>query len=230
MGKPVAATFQHRQVQETAHWTKQRQAPVLYEPDLQTPLGETELEKDLGVWIDNNLAFTQHCEKQTTKANRILGMIRRSYSFLEDSVTRLEYEYPAWSPQYRKDCELLENVQRRATKLAPALKDLSYEDKLRSLDLPSLNYRRARGDVIQIYKTCKRTVQHPGTIHQNRPTRNQRAQVQTAEGQSCKESEAKFPNRTCSQHVEPTTTRSRRSTQPELFQNQDRQIVEKVSV
>ena len=134
-------------------------------PDLQTPLGETELEKDLGVWIDNNLAFTQHCEKQITKANRILGMIRRSYSFLEeDSVKRLytslvrpilEYGYPAWSPQYRKDCELLENVQRRATKLAPALKDLSYEDRLRSLDLPSLYYRRARGDVIQIYKHVK---------------------------------------------------------------------------
>ena len=60
-----------------------------------------------------------------------------------------------WSPQYRKDCELLENVQRRATKLAPALKDLSYEDRLRSLDLPSLYYRRARGDVIQIYKHVK---------------------------------------------------------------------------
>ena len=99
-------------------------------PDLQTPLGETELEKDLGVWIDN-LAFTQHCEKQTTKTHIILGMIRRSYSFLdEDSITRLyaslvrpilEYGYPAWSPQYRKYCELLENVQRRATKLAPAL-------------------------------------------------------------------------------------------------------------
>ena len=59
-------------------------------PDLQTPLGETELEKDLDVWIDNNLAFTQQCEKQTTNANIILGMIRRSYSFIDkDSVTRL---------------------------------------------------------------------------------------------------------------------------------------------
>ena len=72
--------------------------------DLQTPLGETELEKDLGVWKDNNLAFTQHCEKQTTKTNRIIGMIRRSYSFIdEDSITLytplvrpiLEYRYPA---------------------------------------------------------------------------------------------------------------------------------------
>ena len=133
--------------------------------DLKTPLGETELEQDLGVWIDNNLAFTQHCEKQTTKAHIILGMIRRSYSFIdEDSVTRLytslvrpilEYGYPAWSPQYRKNCELLENVQRRATKLAPALKDLAYEVRLRSLDLPSLCCRRARGDVIQIYKHVK---------------------------------------------------------------------------
>ena len=95
-------------------------------------------------------------------------MILRSYSFIdEDSVTQLytslvrpilehvEYGYPAWSPQYRKDCKFLENVQRRATKLAPALKDLSYEDRLRSLDLPSLYYRRARGDIIQIYKHVK---------------------------------------------------------------------------
>ena len=43
------------------------------------------------------------------------------------------------------DCKLLENVQRRATKLAPALKDLSYEDRLRALDLPSLYYRPGGG-------------------------------------------------------------------------------------
>ena len=52
----------------------------------------------------------------------------------------------------KKDCELLENAQRRATKLAPALRDLSYVERITALDLPSLYYRRARGDMIETYK------------------------------------------------------------------------------
>ena len=53
--------------------------------------------------------------------------------------------------------EMLENVQRRATKLVPGLKDLEYEDRLRRLKLPTLAYRRLRGDLIEVYKvmTCK---------------------------------------------------------------------------
>ena len=50
-----------------------------------------------------------------------------------------------------KDCNLLENVQRRA-KMVPALKDMSYEERLEALRLPSLFYRRARGDIIELCK------------------------------------------------------------------------------
>jgi len=46
----------------------------------------------------------------------------------------------------------LENAQRLATKLAPALRDLSYVERITDLDLPSLYYRRARGDMIETYK------------------------------------------------------------------------------
>jgi len=130
--------------------------------DEQTTLQETLLEKDLGVLIDPTLTFSSHCEAQVGKANRILGMIRRTYSYLDNNSLvklytslvrpRLEYGYPAWSPLYKKDCILLENVQRRATKMVPKLKDLPYEDRLKVLNLPSLFYRRARGDIIEIYK------------------------------------------------------------------------------
>ena len=48
--------------------------------------------------------------------------------------------------------ELLENVQRRATKLVPGLANLSYPDRLRQLNMPTLAYRRLRGDMIQTYK------------------------------------------------------------------------------
>jgi len=127
-----------------------------------TDLETTDLEKDLGVWIDPTLSFSKHCEIQVGKGNRTLGLIRRTYSYLDaTSVTRLytslvrpklEYGYPAWAPMYQKDCELLEKVQRRATKLVPTVRDKPYEERLKTLDLPSLYYRRARGDLIEIYK------------------------------------------------------------------------------
>ena len=53
---------------------------------------------------------------------------------------------------FKKDAILLENVQRRATKMIPALKDVPYPERLTKLHLPSLYYRRAGGDMIQAYK------------------------------------------------------------------------------
>ena len=48
--------------------------------------------------------------------------------------------------------EILENVQRRCTRKLPYLKDLSYEDHLRMLKLPTLSYYQWRGDLIEVYK------------------------------------------------------------------------------
>lgn len=56
------------------------------------------------------------------------------------------------SPHLKKHVESIENVQRRATKQIPGLSDLSYEDRLRKLKLPTLAYRRSRGDMIEMYK------------------------------------------------------------------------------
>ena len=47
---------------------------------------------------------------------------------------------------------MIENVQRRATRLLPILCDMSYDHRLKYLKLPSLKYRRKRGDLIQLYK------------------------------------------------------------------------------
>ena len=49
----------------------------------------------------------------------------------------------------------MEGVQRRATKLIPRLRDMPYEDRLRELKLPSMEYRRKRGDMIQCFKIMK---------------------------------------------------------------------------
>ena len=47
---------------------------------------------------------------------------------------------------------MLENVQRRATSLVPGFGNLSYEDRLKELNIPTLEYRRRRGSMIEVYK------------------------------------------------------------------------------
>jgi hypothetical protein len=63
-----------------------------------------------------------------------------------------DYASTVWSPYKVKYIEMIEGVQRRATKLLPCMKDLEYPDRLKALKLPSLAYRRVRGDMIETYK------------------------------------------------------------------------------
>ena len=51
---------------------------------------------------------------------------------------------------------MIEKVQRRATQLVSSLRELSYEERLRKLKLPTLAYRRLRGDLIQVYEIMHR--------------------------------------------------------------------------
>ena len=64
----------------------------------------------------------------------------------------LEFANVVWAPRFVKDKNLIEAVQRRATRMIPELKNFTYEDRLKSIDLPSLEFRRRRGDMIEVYK------------------------------------------------------------------------------
>ena len=64
----------------------------------------------------------------------------------------MEYGNVIWHPKHKTDEELLESVQRRTSKLIPELSKLDYIERLKKLNLPSLYYRRARGDMIECYK------------------------------------------------------------------------------
>ena len=64
----------------------------------------------------------------------------------------LEYAAQFWSPNLAKNKDCLERVQRRATKLIPSLRNKSYEERLKECDLFSLDKRRHRGDMIQVFK------------------------------------------------------------------------------
>ena len=119
-------------------------------------------EKDVGVTIDSKLKFDKHIQTQVNKANQLVGIIRRTFKYLDyksfcllfKALARphLEYASSVWNPHKKKDIETIENVQRRATKMLPNLKDLSYEERLKILKIPTLKFRRLRGDMIETYK------------------------------------------------------------------------------
>ena len=124
-------------------------------------LENVEQEKDIGVIIDSNLEFDKHINAKINKANSMFSIIR-SFQFLNHQTftplykslvrSHLEYASSVWNPHKQKYIEAIENVQKRATKQLPNMSDLSYEERLRKLHLPTLTFRRIRGDMIETYK------------------------------------------------------------------------------
>ena len=127
-----------------------------------TPMTSVDKEKDLGVIVSADLKPSKHCTEVVKTANKLVGFIGRSFTFksekiiltLYNSLVRphLEYNVQFWSPYYKKDIEKLEKIQRRLTKMIPRLRNKSYEERLKELNLFSLEKRRVRGDLIMLFK------------------------------------------------------------------------------
>jgi len=129
------------------------------------PLESVTEERDLGVVITDDLKCAANCHAAYSKANQVLGMIRRTIRHkskdillpLYKTLVRplIEYCTPAWSPHYCKVKALLEKVQHRFTRLIPGLKNMEYHERLDKLQLWTLEQRRNRADLIELFKIHK---------------------------------------------------------------------------
>ena len=119
------------------------------------------MERDLGVEMDHLLKFREQAATAVGRANRILGLIKHSFAHIDSKTLpllfktmvrpHLEYCNQIWGPFNVADTKLVERVQRRATRLVPELRRLPYEERLKKLHLPTLQYRRRRGDLVTMF-------------------------------------------------------------------------------
>ncbi|KAK4830144.1 hypothetical protein QYF61_008632 [Mycteria americana] len=130
--------------------------------------GRKALQRDLDRldrWAEVNCMSWPQEGQLAKKANSILACIKNSVASrtrevivaLYSALVRphLEYCVQFWAPHYKRDIEVLERVQRRATKVVKGLEQKSYEEQLRELGLFSLEKRRLRGDLIALYNYLK---------------------------------------------------------------------------
>ena len=119
-------------------------------------IDNTAHELDIGVIIDSNLEVDKHINQKINKANSIMAVIRSFTNLNQHNVlplykalvrSHLDHAKSIWSPYKQKYKDAIENVQRRATKQLPGMKN-----RLQRLKLPTLAYRRTRGDMIEVYK------------------------------------------------------------------------------
>ena len=125
-------------------------------------IGAVREEKDLGVMVTDDLKVAKQCNKAASRGNQKLGMIRRTFTCknkdiiikLYKSIVRpsLDYCVQAWRPHLRKDIEVLERVQKRATRMITECRGKDYEKRLECVNLTTLEMRRERADMLEVYK------------------------------------------------------------------------------
>ena len=119
-------------------------------------------ERDLGIQVSNDLKWKTQCAHAASKGNRVLGMLSRAFVCKDAVMWRtlytalvrphLEFAAPVLNPDFGGDLLAIEKVQRRATCIIRSLRKLLYDDRCNALSITDLCTRRARGDLIQVYK------------------------------------------------------------------------------
>ena len=125
-------------------------------------LEKSKCEKDVGVHVSDDLKPSAHCAKASATANTILGMMARCFHFRDKNIwiklyktyvrPHLEYAAPAWNPWLQRDIQVLEKVQERAVRMCSGLRGGNYNERLIELNLDSLELRRKKIDLTQVWK------------------------------------------------------------------------------
>ena len=112
-------------------------------------------------YTDCSLNFSEHCQNKVNSANKTLRYIRHTFKYMDEDMFLLlykalvrphvEYATCIWNPYLKYNMEMIERVQHRATKIVQSLKDLSYSDRLKKLNLETLEYRRRRVNLLETY-------------------------------------------------------------------------------
>ena len=144
------------------HHNPKQQYLMIQNPGSHHMLEHVQEERDLGVVVDSQFKFSSHSQKISANAGRALGIIRHSITSrsihvitkLYKGLVRLCLEVGTIlaTPQFKKDKVVLEQIQQRVTKQIASMENKPYSEQLRELNLPSLVYRRKRGDMIQAHK------------------------------------------------------------------------------
>ena len=120
--------------------------------------------KDLGVIMASDLKWSKHVEQIVHKANRVLGLLKRTvggknkdiFSNFYKTLVRpiLEYACPVWSPHQAKDIHEIEKIQRRASRIAlnQRRQEMAYEERCKILKWNSLEQRRDFFSQVECYK------------------------------------------------------------------------------
>lgn len=127
-------------------------------------LKKVDMFKDLGVSYDDNLKFDTYINEMVNKCFSNLGLIgahfkglsKLSFLTLYNAMVRskLDYASSVWSPWQLGQIELIEKVQKRATKMLNECNGMTYIERLKYLNMTTLKFRRIRGDLIILYNIC----------------------------------------------------------------------------
>ena len=145
------------------------------------PTGEIIQEKnnlrDLGIIMSNDMKFDEHIESMVAKANQLTGWILRSFKTREPEAmmllykqlvrSKLEYCCPLWSPNEEELKQRIETVQRRFTRKIQGLSGENrpdYWERLRILNMYSLERRRERYNIMYTIKAINELVPNPGFV------------------------------------------------------------------
>ena len=128
-------------------------------------LEKSEEERDIGVVIHSSLRPKRMCQTSARKAEIVLNNILRTFKYRDSNTYKqlyiqyvrplLEFSSPVWCPWTQTDIDCLEKVQIKAVKQIRGLKGRTYQERLRELDMMSLETRRLRNDLIQTFKIIR---------------------------------------------------------------------------